>query len=181
MPYLRKLESMTISRNQSAIALLIVTISLLSLYPAIGYAKPEQQSGTIAIVATGQDFPLASQKCSGQGSFANVTLSGNITSQTGNEFKIDILTGSLNFTFGKANLTITGGHGELNKQGNVQINANALNATQTLQLILHGIINNGNARFDCPQSKVAGLFFLSLSGTAITSTITTTTSHTKKH
>ena len=172
---------MKISRSQSAIALLLVTISLLSLYPAFGYAKPQQQSGTIAIVATGQDFPLGSQKCSGQGSFANVTLSGNITSQTGNEFKIDILTGSLNFTVGKANLTITGGHGELNKQGNVQINANALNGTQALQLILHGSINNGNAAFGCPQSKVAGLFFLSLSGTATISTSTTTTSHTKKH
>ena len=175
------MEAMTISRKQSAIALLLFTISLLSLYPAISYAKPEQQSGTIEIVAPGQDFPLGSQKCTGQGSFANVTLSGNIASQTGNEFKIDVLTGSLNFTFGKANLTITGGHGELNKKGVVQINVDALNGTQTLRLILHGSINSGNAVFDCPQSKLAGLFFLSLSGKANISMTTTSTSHSKKH
>jgi len=180
-------EAVKISRAQSTITLLLVTISLLSLYPAIGYAKPEQQSGTILIVASGQFFPLGSPKCTGQGSFANVTLTGNVQSQTGNEFKIDILAGSVNFTSGKANLTITNGHGELNKKGDVQINANALNGTQALQLVLHGSIGNGNAAFDCPQSKLAGDFFLSLSGkatlsvTTTSTTSTTSTSHSKKH
>ena len=189
MAYLR-VEDMKISRKQSAIALLLFSVSLLSLYPAITSAKPEQQSGTIQIIAPGQDFPLGNQKCTGKGSPANVTLTGDISSQTGNEFKIDILAGTLNFTLGKGNLTITGGHGELNKHGDVQINADALNGTQALQLILHGSISNGKAAFDCPQSKVAGDFFLSLSGKATilltttsttSSTSTTSTSHSKKH
>jgi len=175
----KKSGTMLTPKKQFAIALLLVTVSLLSFYPAVSFAKPEQQSGTISIVAPGQDFPLGNQKCNGQGSFANLTLSGNIQSQTGNEFKIEIVKGSLNFTLGKANLTITGGHGELNKKGMVQINARALNGTQSLQLILHGSINNGKAAFACPQSKLAGVFFLSLSGTATVTT--TTTTHSKHH
>jgi len=168
---------MTTTKRQTAIALTLLMASLIALSPAISFEKPLQAPGTIYITANGQAFTKGSAKCTGTGSNATLTLTGPMQTERNNEIKLKNLSGSL--TIGSTNYAISDGKGEVNKKGKLEINGKTLSGGRKLELVLHGTMNNGKIAFDCSQSKLSSLFFLSLTGQATLATDTTSSGTTQ--
>jgi hypothetical protein len=87
------------------------------------------------------------------------------------EIKLKNLSGDL--TIGSTNYAIRDGQGEVNKKGKLEIHGKTSSGDRKLELILHGTMNDGKVAFDCSQSKLSSLFFLSLKGQATFTTNTT--------
>jgi len=172
-----KVEAMTTRKRQTAIALTLLMASLVALSPAISLEKPLQAPGTIYITANGQAFTKGSAKCTGTGSSVTLTLTGPMQTEGKNEIKLKNLSGSL--TIGSTNYAISDGKGEVNKKGKLEINGKTSNGDRKLELILHGTMNDDKIAFDCSQSKLSSLFFLSLTGQATFAADTTSSGTTQ--
>ena len=120
--------------------------------------------GTITINATGQATPL--NKGKGSPSAATLSLNGTAFEQGNGALSLDHLHGSL--VVGSTNYTILDGQGEVNKNGDAQINAQVNDGKHRNwywnELDLHGSIQGTNATFNSPESKLSSLYFLSLTG-----------------
>jgi hypothetical protein len=170
---------MTTQKRQFGLALLLMTASVLALYPTMTLETP-QQSAVVSINANGQAFPYAKGKPSGNFSAAALTLYGSIRSDCIGGLELGDLAGSLQI--GLANYTVTNGEGVFNKKNNIDINAKASDAGKKLELILHGSTQNDTVVFDPKGSRLFPLYSLSLKGTAnvtmpTTSTCTTESDH----
>lgn len=148
-----------------AFAALLIVVSILAQQPRMILAAPNQQ-GTVSINATGQAFPIGNGNGKGKGnnkgsqSSATLTLTGN-AGMDGNELKLSGLSGMLQID--STNYPLSGGDGEGNKHGNLEIQTQS-NGGDGMELVLHGSMDGNNVFFTNPQSKLASLFFLSLSG-----------------
>jgi hypothetical protein len=170
--------------------LLLLATSVLTVYPAMTLEKPQSQasSGTVTINVSGQAFPVSGKsKKTGAGVTATLTLSGSTRSEGDGELKLGGLSGSL--VIDTATYTITGGNGEISKNGKAEIDARtALTGVPTmpdgarnLELVLHGSIQGTNVVFTSQESKLSSLYFLSLTGQAVFTQSTTTTTNTSGH
>lgn len=149
-------------KRRYSLVILLLAVSLLSIAPTIALAS--QQTGTITINATGQATPIDHKETGGA---ATLSLTGNVRTEGSDPLKISGITGSLQV--GGNNYAIIGGQGESNNHGLLQINAMASGGSgkkQQFELVLHGNMQGGNVVFDSHQSKLASMFFLSLSGSA---------------
>jgi hypothetical protein len=165
---------MTTQKRRFGIALVLLTASILALYPTMTLEKPQQGSAVVSIKADGQAFPNAKGKPSITSSAATLTLTGSVQTKGNGELKLDDLAGSLEI--GLAAYTITHGDGEVNKKGKIEINAKTSDADKKLELILHGNTQDDTVAFDSKESKLSSLYFLSLKGqVAVTMPTTNTT------
>jgi hypothetical protein len=144
-------------------------VSVLALAPTLTSAtQPVQvgtlEFGTMAINATGQATPLNEGK--GSPSPATLSLNGTAYEQGFGGLRLDHLHGLL--SIGSTNYTILDGQGEVNKNGDTQINAqvNGGKHWNSNELDLHGSIQGTSASFNSPESKLSSLYFLSLKGQA---------------
>jgi hypothetical protein len=171
---------MTTQKRQFGLALLLMTASVLALYPTMTLETPQQKSAVVSIKANGQAFLNVKGKPSGNFSAAALTLYGSVRSDCIGGLELGDFAGSLQI--GLANYTVTNGEGGFNKKNNIDINAKAGGAGKKLDLILHGTTQNNTVVFDPKGSRLSSLYFLSLKGTAnvtmpTTSTCTTESEH----
>ena len=142
--------------NQYAIAIVLLTVSLLSFTPARADQKLSQ-TGTIVIDLAGQATPM--QNGTGPSGLATLSLIGIVQEDGDGGMKIQNLTGTLQI--GSANYSISTGHGDSNKRGEFVI----LGETSSGELILHGTIqDNRTVTVDSPPSRLSSLAYLALSG-----------------
>jgi hypothetical protein len=155
---------MTTPKRQFGLALVLMTASVLALYPSMTLEKP-QGSAVVSIKGSGQAFQNAKGKPSSAFSSAAMTLYGSVQANGRAELKLDDLAGSLQI--GLAYYTVTSGKGEVNKKGKIEINARTSDASKKLELILHGNTDGDTVIFNLKESKLSSLYFLSLKGQAI--------------
>jgi hypothetical protein len=169
---------MQISRRQIAFATLLIALSILAIQPGITLATQNQQ-GTVSINVSGQAVPIGNRngkgKNNGSPTNAALTLTGN-AGFDGNNLKIGGISGSLQI--GATNFPLSGGQGEGNKDGKLEIQTKT-NGGKGMELVLHGSMQGSNVIFTNPQSKLASLYFLSLSG-QITINVNTSSNSTTK-
>ncbi len=163
---------MTLQKHRAALALMILTVSLLSLAPTLTSADQQNQGGPIQINATGQATPLNEGK--GTASPASLSLTGSAYTEGNSELKIQNLTGHLQI--GSVNYTLTNGQGNLNKQGDIEITAKTNEENHKDELSLHGSLQGNNIAFNSCESKLSSLYFLTLAGQASISLNTSTSS-----
>ena len=157
-----------IRKRQLAFAALLLSVSLLALQPGITLAdRKQQQQGTISINASGQALPIGNGNGNGKGnhnnspSSATLSLTGTLFSD-GSEMKIGGISGSLQI--GSTTYPFSGGEGEGNNKGQLEIQTKTGGGQHGMELVLHGNMQGSNVAFTQPQSKLASLFFLSLNG-----------------
>lgn len=142
------------SQLQLAFAALLIAVSILALQPGIILADSSQQ-GTFSISASGQAIPIGNGNGNGNGKgkgnnkgssqdTATLTLAGNALSN-GNDLKLTGLSGTL--LIGSRSYALSGGKGEGNKHGSLEIQTSGGD-----ELILHGTMDGGNVFFTSPQS-----------------------------
>jgi hypothetical protein len=161
---------MSTQKRQYALALMLLTASVLAIYPGMTLEKP-QGLGTISISASGQAYPRGTAKCTGSGLEANLILMGSVRTEGNGEVKLSALSGTLQA--GTETYVIADGAGEINKKGKMQINAKTSDSDHRLELVLHGSVQGDTAVFSCPESKLSSLYCLALSGTASMTSDTT--------
>ncbi len=149
---------------------------MLALYPAASMEQPQHDSKAISISADGQAFIIGKEKCKGTGSSASLTLSGLMQTEDDEESKFEDLSGVL--TVGSTEYAIQKAGGEVNNKGRIQINGKTLNGDRKLELVLHGHMNEDSVAFDCPESKLSSMYFLSFTGEITFEADTTSTSTT---
>ena len=165
---------MTTHKRQFGLALVLLTASVLALYPTMTLEKPQQGSAVVSIKADGQAFQNVKNKPKSTFSSAALTLYGSVQMKGDGELKLDDLAGSLQI--GLANYTITSGNGVVNKKGKIEINAKTSDAGKKLELILNGRTDGNSVIFNSKESKLSSLYFLSLNGKAIVTMPPTSTS-----
>jgi len=158
-------------KRQFALPILLLAVSVLALAPTLTLAAQHPLTGTTTISASGEAFPIKGGRGNGSPSAASLTLNGAVDVQGRNQTKFRGLTGNLQI--GSINYPLTGGQGEVNYKGQVQIQAKTSDSGHKLDLTLQGSISGSTIYFMLPQSKLASLYFLFLSGQI---TITTSTS-----
>jgi hypothetical protein len=168
---------MTTQKRQFGLALVLMTASVLALYPTMTLENPQQNSAVVSIKANGQAFQNVKGKPSSTFSSAALTLYGSVRAFGNGTLQLDDLAGSLQI--GLANYTVTSGDGGVNKKSKIEINARTSDAGKKLELILRGSTQNNTVVFDPKESKLSSLYFLSLNGQAIVTMPTTSTSRTK--
>ena len=167
---------MTTQNRQFGLALMLLSASVLTLYPTITLEKPQNGSALVSIKADGKAYRNQKGKASSTFSSAVLTLYGSVQLKASGALELNDLAGSLQI--GLANYTITSGKGEVKKKGTIEINAKASDAGKNLELKLHGSTQGDNVTFDAKESKLSSLYFLSLKGQAIVTMPTTSTSTT---
>jgi len=172
-------EAMTARKRQSALVLMLLAASMLALYPTLTLEKPQSALGGVQINAEGQAFPIGkgNGKPASTASSASLTLSGSANVEGNEEYKLNGLTGSLQV--GSASYSITGGKGEINNKGKIEINAKTGDGNRKLELVLHGNIQGESVFFNQRESKLSSLYFLDLAGQATFDISTTSTSETE--
>jgi hypothetical protein len=172
-------NEMQISRRQTAFAALLIAVSILAIQPGVTQATPNQQ-GTVSINASGQATPIGNRdgkdKNNGSPTSAVLTLTGNARFD-GNNLEIGGISGSLQI--GATNYTLSGGQGGGNKGGKLEIQTKT-NGRKGMELVLHGSMQGSNVVFTNPQSKLASLYFLSLSGQITINVNTSSTSRSSR-
>jgi hypothetical protein len=148
-------------RRQYALAILLIMASLVSLTPT--WANPLPQTHAITINATGQATRITDSGISGP---ATLTLQAYAYNDSNQALQIQNATGVLQI--GSANYTITNGHGNANKFGDIFIIGDT--SPDDGQLFLHGTLQGNNLAFVSPESRLASLASLALSGSITTST-----------
>ena len=167
---------MTTQKRQFGLAPMLLSASVLALYPTITLEKPQRGSALVSVKADGKAFQNQKGKASSTFSSATLTLYGSIQLKGDGALRLDDLAGSLQI--GLANYTITSGKGEVNKKGTIEINAETSDAGKALELKLHGRNQGDSVSFDSKESKLSLLHFLSLTGKAIVTMPTTSISTT---
>ena len=164
---------MTTQKRQFGLALMLLSASVLTLYPTMTLEKPQNGSALVSIKADGKAYQNQKGKASSTFSSAVLTLYGSVQLKASGALELNDLAGSLQI--GLANYTITSGKGEVNKKGTIEINAKTSDAGKKLELKLHGSTQGDNVTFDSKESKLSSLYFLSLKGQAIVTMPTTST------
>ena len=149
---------------------------MLALYPATSMEQPQHGSKRISIDADGRAFVIGKEKCKGTGSSASLILSGLMQTEDDEESKFEDLSGVL--TVGSTEYAIQKAEGEVNNKGRMEINGKTMSGDRKLELVLHGSMNEDNVAFDCPESKLSSMYFLSLAGEITFEADTTSTSTT---
>jgi hypothetical protein len=168
---------MTTQKRKYGLALVLLTASVLALYPTMSLEKSQNGSAVVSIKAEGKAFQNQKGKASSTFSSATLTLYGSVAPKGNGGLELDDLAGSLQI--GIANYTITSGSVEVNKKGTIEINAKTSDADKKLELKLHGDTQGDSVTFDSKESKLSSLYFLSLKGQAIVTMPTTSTSMTE--
>ena len=140
---------MTTQKRRFGIALVLLTASILALYPTMTLEKPQLGNASISIKADGQAFPNAKGKPGNTFSSTTLTLTGSVQTKGNGELKLNDLAGSLQI--GLASYTITDGKGEVNKKGKIEINAKTSDAGKKLELILHGSTQGDDVTFNSKE------------------------------
>ena len=156
---------MTTQKRQYGLALVLLTSSVLALYPTMTLGKRRSGSAVVSIKADGKAFQNQKGKASSTFSSAALTLYGSVAAKGNGGLQLDDLAGSLQI--GLANYTITSGSGEVNKKGAIEINAKTSDAGKALELKLHGRNQGDSVTFDFRKSELSSLYFLSFTGKAI--------------
>jgi hypothetical protein len=164
---------MTTQKRQFGLALLLMTASVLALYPTMTLEKPQPKSAVVSIKANGQAFQNTKGKPSTSFSSATLTLYGTVRVDCNEGLELGDLAGSLQIAL--ANYTVTSGEGHVNKKNKIDINAKTSDAGKKLELILRGNAQNNTVVFDSKESKLFPLYFLSLKGQANVTMPTTST------
>jgi len=161
--------------------MMLLTASVLSLYPTMTLEKPQYGSGVVSIKASGQAITNGNGKGKTNGAISDATLTlyGSVEAEGNGQLKLGDLGGSLQI--GTANYTIASGSGEVNSKGTIEINAKTSDASKKLELVLHGDSKGTNVTFNSKESKLSSLYFLSLKGQAIVSMPPTTSTTSTKH
>lgn len=146
--------------HQIALIPLLMIVAVLSLHSPFIVADQET-NGTINISASGSAVEIGKNK--GQAT-ASLILTGTVAAKDNGKLKINALTGNLQI--GSTNYFIADGHGESNKNGEIEINARASDGNRNLELKLHGTMQSGSVIFDSNESKLSSLYFLFLIGQA---------------
>jgi hypothetical protein len=152
---------MQFQKQKAAIAALLIAVSVLSLQPGITLAAPNSGSTAISMNAFGQAVPIGGGENKGSQTNATLTLLGNCR-HVGNQLKFTTISGTLQV--GSTSYSLSGGQGESNANGELEIRAKSSRNKGNLELVLHGYLQGNNVTFTQPQSKLASLFFLSLAG-----------------
>jgi hypothetical protein len=160
--------------QQYTLALVLLTISLLSLQPVPTIADKQPTQNILSINATGQANPIRKGKGQSPSSAATLALNGTADSDENGQLKINQLTGALQI--GASTYAISEGHGDANKDGKLEINSKASGGSHELELILNGNIQGNTISFNSPESKLASTYFLTLSGQITSKTSSTGTS-----
>ena len=105
---------------------MLLTASVLALYPTMTLEKTQNGSAVVSIKADGKAFQNQKGKASSTFSSAALTLYGSVAAKGNGGLELDDLAGSLQI--GIANYTITSGSGEVNKKGTIEINAKTSDA-----------------------------------------------------
>jgi hypothetical protein len=155
---------------------MLLSASVLALYPTITLEKPQRGSALVSVRADGKAFQNQKGKASRAFSSAVLTLYGSVQLKGDGTLELDDLAGSLQI--GLANYTITSGKGEVNKKGKIEINAETSDAGRALEIKLTGRNQGDSVTFDSKQSKLSSRYFLSLKGQAIVTMPTTSISTT---
>jgi hypothetical protein len=176
----RKVEDMTTQKRQFGLALVLMTATVLALYPTTTLEKPQQKSAVVSIKANGQAFQNTKGKPSTSFSSATLTLYGTVSAECNEGLELSDLAGSLQIAL--ANYTVTSGEGHVNKKNEIDINAKISDAGKKLELILHGSGQNNTVVFESKASRLSSLYFLFLKGQAnvtmpATTTCTTESDH----
>jgi len=167
---------MALQKHRNTLALMILTVSLLSLAPTLTSADQQKQGWPMQINATGQATPLNEGR--GTASPASLSLIGSAYTEGNGKLKIQDLTGHLQI--GSVNYTLTNGQGGVNKQGDVEITAKTNGENHKDELNLHGSLQGSSIAFNSRESKLSSLYFLTLAGQAGI-TMNTSTSLSKSH
>ena len=172
-------SKMNTQKRQFGLALMLLTSSVLALYPTLTLEKPHHGSAVISIKAGGQASPDAKAKPSSALPRSALTLYGTVEAEGNGALRLDNLAGSLQI--GITYYTITSGKGEVDKKGKIEINAKTTSdSNKKLELILHGDSKGKNVAFNSKESKLSSLYSLSLKGQAtVTMPPTTNTSSTR--
>jgi len=161
---------MQFGKKQLAIATLLIAVSIIALQPTT-LAYPNSQ-GTITLNASGLAFPIGDGKNKGTQNSATLSLTGNVGFDD-NQLNVGGLSGDLQI--GPTIYSLSGGQGEGNKNGELEIQAKSNSGKDNLELVLHGNLKGNNVTFTQPQSKLASLFFLALTGQITVHSSSTTT------
>jgi len=167
---------MTTAKRHYALTLILLVASMLALYPATSMEQPQHGSKRISIDADGRAFVIGKEKCKGTGSSASLILSGLMQTEDDEESKFEDLSGVL--TVGSTEYAIQKAEGEVNNKGRMEINGKTMSGDRKLELVLHGSMNENNVAFNCPESKLSSMYFLSLAGEITFEADTTSTSTT---
>lgn len=143
--------------KQRLFATLFVTIAILALTPTLARADQPSQLQTISLDLSGQATAIGS----GPSGASTLKLTGNAYANSNKWFIIQNVTGSLQI--GSTTIQITGGQGSVKNAGATAIFADTNSGKG--QLILIGTMNNNTVTFNSPESQLAGMSYLSLSGT----------------
>jgi len=172
-------SKMDTQKRQFGLALMLLTSSVLALYPTLTLEKPHHGSAVVSIKTGGKASPDAKAKPSITPPRSALTLYGTVEPEGNGALKLDNLAGSLQI--GITYYTITSGKGEVDKKGKVEINAKTTSeSNKKLELILHGDSKGKNVAFNSKESKLSSLYSLSLKGQAtVTMPPTTNTSSTR--
>jgi hypothetical protein len=167
MPFMDKESGskMNTQKRQFGLALMLLTASVLALYPTLTLEKPQHGSAVVSIKAGGQAYPDVKAKPSSNSPRTALTLYGTVETEGNEALKLDNLAGSLQI--GITYYTITSGKGEVDKKGKIEINAKTSDSNKKLELILHGDSKGKNVAFNSKESKLSSLYALSLKGHAI--------------
>jgi len=167
---------MTTQKPKFGLASMLMSASVLALYPTITLEKPQRGSALVSVKADGKAFQNQKGKASSTFSSATLTLYGSVQLKGDGALELDDLAGSLQI--GLANYTITSGRGEVNKKGKIEINTETSDAGKSLELKLHGSNQGDSVTFGSKESRLSSLYFFSLTGKAIVTMPTTSLSTT---
>ncbi len=160
--------------RQYTLALVLLTISLLSLQPTPTIADKQPTQNTLSINATGQATPIRKGKGQGSLSAATLALNGTANRDENGQLKIYQLTGTLQI--GATNYAISEGNGDADNRDKLEITSQASDGSYDFELILNGNVQGNTIFFNSPESKLASTYFLTLSGQITSKTSSTDTS-----
>jgi hypothetical protein len=151
-------------RREYMLAALLIAVSLIVVIPIPSHAAPLTQTQPVTINAAGQATRITDNGLSGS---ATLTLKANAYNDSNHLLQIQNATGSLQI--GSTNYTITNGHGNANKFGDIFLigDTNPDNG----QLFLHGTLKGNSLAFDSPASRLSSLASLALNGSMTTGTL----------
>ena len=134
-------------RHEYMLAALLIAVSLIVVIPIPSHAAPLTQTQPITINAAGQATRITDNGLSGS---ATLTLKANAYNDSNHLLQIQNATGSLQI--GSTNYTITNGHGNANKFGDIFLIGDT--SPDNGQLFLHGTLKGNSLAFDSPASRL---------------------------
>jgi hypothetical protein len=137
--------------------MLLLAISIISITPPLIRADQQSLTVPVTINASGQATAIANSTTVP----TTLNLTGTSYRNSNQWLIIQNTTGTLEI--GQSTFDIVDGQGSVNNLGDIAIFASTPSGVG--QLILHGTINGTGVNFDSPQSQLAAIAYLSLSGT----------------